>query len=225
MIVMETKNLSRTFKTKTQEVQALKSINITLEKGKLTILNGRSGSGKTTLINLLAAMDEPTDGEILLNNEDISKYSSKKKDELRKTKIGICFQSGGLLSTLTAKENVEFGLRVTNYPKEKREERALQCLELVGLSKRREQYPYELSGGEAQRVAIARTLASNPEIIFMDEPTSALDTTSALKIVKILKELVEKEKCTIVMTTHDPNMIEIADKVYTLRDGVIIHGK
>lgn len=222
MIIMETRGLCRTFKTKMQEVHALKNVNITLEKGKLTILKGRSGSGKTTLINLLSAIDEPTSGEILFNNEDISKFSSYKKDELRRSQIGVCFQSGGLLSTLTSKENVEFGLRIAKYPKNEIEKRALECLEIVGLSKRRDQYPYELSGGEAQRVAIARTLASNPKIIFMDEPTSALDTTSGLKIVKILKELVEKEDCTIVMTTHDPNMMEIADRVYTLSDGVIV---
>lgn len=222
MIIMETVGVCRTFKTKTQEVQALKDVNITLEEGKLTILKGRSGSGKTTLINLLAAIDEPTSGEVLFNKEDISKFSSFKKDELRKNKIGVCFQSGGLLSTLTAKENVEFGLRIANYPKSEIEKRAMECLDIVGLLKRKDQYPYELSGGEAQRVAIARTFARSPQIIFMDEPTSALDTTSGLKIVKILKELVEKENCTIVMTTHDPNMMEISDKVYTLSDGVIV---
>jgi len=169
-------------------------------------------------------MDKPTSGKIFLSNEDISRFSSYEKDELRRKKIGLCFQSGGLISTLTAQENIELGLRIADYPKKEREKRIKKCLDLVGLTKRSAQFPYELSGGEAQRIAIARTIASNPEIIFIDEPTSALDTTTSLKIVKVLKELVEKNKCTIVMTTHDPNMMDIADRVYELSDGVIING-
>ncbi|WBW95612.1 ABC transporter ATP-binding protein [Oceanirhabdus sp. W0125-5] len=223
-VVLRTQDLCKTFKLGSDEVHALKSVNIEIHEGQLTILKGRSGSGKTTLINLLAAMDDPTSGKIFLRNEDISKYSSYEKDKLRRKKIGLCFQSGGLISTLTAQENIELGLRIADYPKKTREQRIKECLDLVGLSKRSAQFPYELSGGEAQRIAIARTIACNPEIIFMDEPTSALDTTTALKIVKVLKELVEKNNSTIVMTTHDPNMIDIADRVYELSDGVIING-
>lgn len=222
-IIMKTVDLCRTFNTGFEEVHALKSINIEIEEAKLTILRGKSGSGKTTLINLLATMDDPTSGQIYLEDEEISKCSQEEKNNLRKSKIGVCFQSGALLSSLTAIENVEFALRVTKFPKNSRKSRAEEYLSLVGLQKRMHQYPYELSGGEAQRVAIARTLACNPKIIFMDEPTSALDSTTALKIVKILKELVYNENCTIVMTTHDPNMIEIADSVYTLSDGVVLN--
>jgi putative ABC transport system ATP-binding protein len=143
------------------------------------------------------------------------------RDELRRKNIGFVFQSGALLSNMSAYENVEFGLRIAGFDRKMRKSRAEECLKLVGLGKRMTHFPYELSGGEAQRVTIARAISHKPEIIFADEPTAALDTNMGLQVVKTFKELVQLEGLTVVMTTHDPNMMEIADYVYTLQDGEI----
>ena len=220
-IILYTENLTRKFKNGSNTVTALNNVSVQIEPGKLTMLRGRSGAGKTTLINLLGALDYPTEGKIFFQGEEISKWSERKRDKLRRKKIGFIFQSVALISTMTAYENVEFELRLAGYPADKRRARAKECLEIVGLGKRMHHRPIELSGGEQQRVAIARAISHKPQIIFADEPTAELDSIMGLQIIKLFKELVEKEQITIVMTTHDPSMIEVADKVYTLEDGVV----
>lgn len=219
--ILRTQSLSKQFRTGSEIINALKDINIEIQSGKLTILRGRSGSGKTTLMNLLGAIDRPTAGDIFLNDIDITKITDKERDKTRKKEIGFVFQSGGLISNMTAFENVEFALRIANYDSHTRKDRAQECLKLVGLSKRMQHLPQELSGGEQQRVAIARAMAHYPKIIFADEPTSALDTNMGLQVVRVFKEMVENSNITVVMTTHDPSMMEIADCVYTLKDGEI----
>lgn len=221
--IIKTEELSRQFKSGSEIIDALKGINISIMPNALTILRGRSGSGKTTLINLLGAMDMPTSGNILFLGEDVTKMPESKRDELRRTNIGFVFQSGALISNMTAYENVEFGLRISGYSSTERRKRAEECLALVGLTKRMTHFPSELSGGEQQRVAIARAVAHRPKVIFADEPTAALDTNMGLQVVKSFKDMVEKEGLTVIMTTHDPNMIEIADYVYTLQDGEIVN--
>lgn len=222
--VIVTENLNRLFNVGSQEIHVLKDINISVESGNLTILKGRSGSGKTTLMNLLGALDAPSSGKIYFDDTDITSMSEKEKDNLRRLKMGFVFQSVALISMMTAYENVEFGLRIAGYDPKLRKKRSEECLELVGLEKRMNHKPQELSGGEQQRVAIARALAHKPRIIFADEPTAELDTHMGLKIVTLFKKLVEKEGITILMTTHDPGMMEVADRVYTLEDGEIANG-
>ncbi|MBE6837736.1 MAG: ABC transporter ATP-binding protein [Ruminococcus sp.] len=222
-MILTTKNLCRDFKIGDGSVvHALKNINIEIEKGKLTILRGRSGSGKTTLINILGALDKPTDGTVDFNGQEITSLSERKRDELRRYQMAFVFQSVALISSMTAKENVEFGLRLAKFPYEKRSQRADEVLKKVGLDKRSHHRPGEMSGGEQQRVAIARAIAHQPAIVFADEPTAELDTTTSLHIVKLFKDLVKDYGMTIIMTTHDPSMIDIADKVYTLEDGEIV---
>ncbi len=203
-------------------VNALKNVNVQVEKGTLTILRGRSGSGKTTLINILGALDRPTSGSVVFQGEDITAMSEKKRDELRRFKMAFVFQSVALISSMTAYENVEFGLRLAKYPYDQRAQRAGEVLKNVGLEKRMFHRPGEMSGGEQQRVAIARAVAHEPDLVFADEPTAELDTATGLHVVKLFKELVAKHNMTIIMTTHDPSMIDIADKVYTLEDGEIV---
>lgn len=203
-------------------VHALKGIDINVAEGKLTILKGRSGSGKTTLINILGALDRPTSGEVIFDGQDITQLSDLKRDELRRYQMAFVFQSVALMSSMTAYENVDFGLRLAGFPIEKRVERVTKCLEEVGLAKRMHHRPGELSGGEQQRVAIARALAHEPKIIFADEPTAELDSGTSHHIVELFKTLVLDEHMTIVMTTHDVSLLEIADRVYTLEDGEII---
>lgn len=203
-------------------VTALKDVCVDIEEGQLTILRGRSGSGKTTLINILGALDKPTDGEVVFDGKDITKLSEKKRDDLRRHDMAFVFQSVALIASMTAYENVEFGLRLAGVPANEREQRAKEALTRVGLEKRMYHRPGEMSGGEQQRVAIARAIAHRPKIVFADEPTAELDTVTSLHVVKLFKELVAEKGMTIIMTTHDPSMMDIADKVYTLEDGEIV---
>lgn len=223
--IMRTEKLVRDFKSGSVTVHALKNVSIELEKGKLTILRGRSGSGKTTLINLLGALDRPDSGLIQFNNTNITNAGERVKNELRRKHMGFVFQSVALISMMSAYENVEFGLRIAGVSSKGRSERVKECLSLVGLAKRMDHRPHELSGGEQQRVAIARAIAHKPDIIFADEPTAELDTHMGLQVVKLFKNLVEMQGLTVVMTTHDPSMIEIADHVLTLEDGEITDAK
>ncbi len=219
--IIKTEKLVRDFRSGSMIVHALRSVSIEIEKGKLTILRGRSGSGKTTLINLLGALDKPDSGMVNFSGINITRSGERVKNELRRKHMGFVFQSVALISMMSAYENVEFGLRIAGVGAKGRSERAKQCLSLVGLAKRMDHRPHELSGGEQQRVAIARAIAHKPEVVFADEPTAELDTHMGLQVVKLFRNLVELEGLTVVMTTHDPSMIEIADHVLTLEDGEI----
>ena len=216
-------NIGRSFQSGKETVDALKNINISIEKEKLTVLKGRSGSGKTTLMNILGALDKPTSGKILFDDKDITKIPERGCDIFRRKKIGFIFQSVALISMMSAYENVEFGLRVAGFDAKTRKKRSEECLHLVGLGKRMHHRPSELSGGEQQRVAVARAMAHRPEIVFADEPTAELDTIMGLQIVKLFKELVVSEGITFLMTTHDPDMMDVADRIFTLEDGEIVN--
>ena len=217
--IIVTKDLIRTFKTMGGEVHACNRISIEVPEKQMTILRGRSGSGKTTLINMLGTLDRPTSGLISFDGQDITKMSDSQRDKLRRTKIGFVFQSVALMSNMTALENVEFGLRIAGYPVKNRLQRAKDCLAMVGLAKRMTHMPQEMSGGEQQRVAIARAIAHKPKVVFADEPTAALDTGMGLQVIKVFRDLADQGEATIVMTTHDPNLMDIAERVYTLQDG------
>lgn len=225
-IILSAHDVCRDFKIGDGSVvSALKHIDIEIEKGKLTILRGRSGSGKTTLINILGALDRPTKGVVDFGGRDITKLSDKKRDDIRRYEMAFVFQSVALMGGLTAFENVEFGLRLAKYPYAKRKARVTEVMTDVGLDKRMHHRPSEMSGGEQQRTAIARAIAHEPMIVFADEPTAELDTATALHIVKLFKDLVAQRGMTIIMTTHDPSMMDIADRVYTLEDGKIIDSR
>lgn len=225
-IILSAHDVCRDFKIGDGSVvSALKHIDIEIEKGKLTILRGRSGSGKTTLINILGALDRPTKGVVDFGGRDITKLSDKKRDDIRRYEMAFVFQSVALMGGLTAYENVEFGLRLAKYPYAKRKARVTEVMTDVGLDKRMHHRPSEMSGGEQQRTAIARAIAHEPMIVFADEPTAELDTATALHIVKLFKDLVAQRGMTIIMTTHDPSMMDIADRVYTLEDGEIIDSR
>lgn len=203
---------------------ALKGVDIQIPKGKLTILRGTSGSGKTTLMNILGVLDKPTEGTLLFDGQDVTGCEEEEHTLLRRKKIGFVFQSVALIPMMTAYENVEYSLRLAQYEGDF-EKRTTECLQMVGLGSRMHHMPEEMSGGEQQRVAIARAIAHKPSIIFADEPTAELDSVTGLKVVKILKKLVEEEKVTIVMTTHDVGLMDVGDVVYQLEDGEMIHGE
>lgn len=220
--IIDARNVCRDFQIGDgSTVHALKGINLQIEPNRLSVLRGRSGSGKTTLINILGALDRPTSGEVLFLDNDITKLEDKDRDKLRRVDMAFVFQSVALISTMTAFENVEFALRLTNLPYKERVERAKQSLVQVGLEKRMNHRPGEMSGGEQQRVAIARAISHSPKIIFADEPTAELDSPTAMAVMKLFQDIVHQNDITIVMTTHDTAMMEMADIVYTLEDGVI----
>jgi len=200
---------------------ALKGIDLHIPQGKLTLLKGRSGSGKTTLMNILGQLDDPTEGEIFFQGENVTDLSEAKKSRIRRNQIGFVFQSVALIPMMTAFENIEFILRMANYDGDKKA-RAEHCLKMVGLANRRDHLPQQLSGGEQQRVAIARAFAHQPKVLFADEPTAELDTDTGLQVMKIFKDLCAMEGITVVMTTHDVGLMEIADVSYELEDGEII---
>ena len=222
-IILEASNIKRAFPMGSEQFWALKGINLTVAENALTILKGRSGSGKTTLMNILGALDYPTAGDVFFDGETITKASELKRDKIRRESMGFVFQSVALVTMMTAYENVEFILRISGYPAKERKKRAEACLEQVGLGQRMHHLPPELSGGEQQRVAIARAIAHKPKVIFADEPTAELDTNTGLQVVKIFKDLIASEGISVVMCTHDPGLMDVAEKVYELADGEIIH--
>ena len=223
--MIQARNVRRCFRVSGNDFWALKGVDMDVPAGSLTILRGRSGSGKTTLMNILGALDAPTEGSVLFDGQDIVALDDHARTKLRRERIGFVFQSVALIPMMTALENVEYALRLARYKGDRRE-RALECLRLVGLSARQKHMPQELSGGEQQRVAIARAIAHRPRVIFADEPTGELDTVTGLQVVKIFKDLTAQEGVTIVMTTHDVGLMEIGDAVYELEGGeVVSHGE
>lgn len=219
--VIKAINISRKFGTGDAAVTAVKDVNLKVKQGEFLAITGRSGSGKTTLLNLLGGLDQPTHGQILLQNRDLSDMSDPEMVKLRRQNIGFIFQSFGLLPLLSAYENVELPLHIRGYSWRDRRTLAHETLELVGLSGRTSHRPYELSGGEQQRVAIARALAPNPQIVFADEPTGELDTATGISISNILKNISSERAVTVIVATHDPVISQISDRVIDIMDGEI----
>lgn len=221
-------NIKRYFKAGDgTTVHALDGVSMEIKKGTLAILKGRSGSGKTTLLNILSALDMPTEGSVQFLDKNLEQMTEKDREMLRRYEMGFVFQSIALIPTMTAYENVEFALRlaktnVINANTENTQDRVSELLERVGLSKRMDHMPDQLSGGEQQRVAIARAVAHHPKVVFADEPTGALDTAAGFEVIRLFRELIDDEGITIVMTTHDPNLMELGDEVFELSDGIVI---
>lgn len=199
----------------------LKGINMDIPDARLVMLCGRSGSGKTTLLNILCGLDLPTEGAIYYSGNNICELPELDRERKRRMEMGFVFQSVALIPSMSAYENVEFALRITD-DLEDAEKRVTQALTLVGLDGRMSHMPSQLSGGEQQRVAIARAIVHRPSIIYVDEPTGALDTKTGLTIVRLFKELIENMGLTVVMTTHDTGLMEMADVLYRIEDGVIL---
>jgi putative ABC transport system ATP-binding protein len=220
--IIEAIAVSRTYGKGSGAVHALRGAHMSIMNGRLVALRGRSGSGKTTLINLLGALDEPTEGKVFFKGKEISGMSEKRRSELRRSQIGLVFQSFGLVPFMSAYENVELSLRMSGVHRSDHRKLAEEALEHVGLKNRMKHRPYELSGGEQQRVAIARAIAHKPALVLADEPTAELDSRVGIQIMKVFKDLVKHEGFTIILTTHDPAIMEIMDQVYTLEDGIIV---
>ena len=218
-IVIETKNITKKYNEgEESELTVLRNITMKIHKGEFAAIIGPSGSGKTTLLDIVGCLLKPTEGKLWIEGHEIHRLSENKLARIRRDKIGFVFQQYNLITSGTALDNVELPMRIAGVKKKHAREKARELLELVGLGHRLKHKPGQLSGGEQQRVAIARSLANDPEIILADEPTGNLDTKTGAVIMKILKKLNEEKHYTVVVITHDPRIAKYADTFISLRD-------
>ncbi len=218
-VVIECSNIFKTYDDGDIKVEVLKGLDFQVRTGEFVAIVGASGSGKTTLINLLALLDQPTDGEIKIDGQSLYGLNDKELSLLRRNKIGIVFQGFYLLDIMNARENVEVPMIFADLPKEERIQRALDLLDMVGMRDSAEQYPNEMSGGQMQRIALARALANEPVILLADEPTGNLDTATGVEITRLFQELAHNHQKAMVVATHDPEVASAADRILVLRYG------
>jgi putative ABC transport system ATP-binding protein len=220
--VVEARDVVKTYHRGGAAVEALKGLTLTIPRRRMTLLKGRSGSGKTTMLNLIAGLDRPTSGSIRFEGREIVGLADAELTRMRREHIGLVFQTFALLPTYSAYENVDLVLRIAGVPLRQRDRRVREVLSLVGLAKRMNHRPFELSGGEQQRVSIARALATHPDLILADEPTGELDSATGLGIVRLFRRLMEEEGVTVCITTHDAAVMALADITYEIVDGRIV---
>lgn len=213
---VEFKNVSKTYHMGEVNIEALKNVNFTIDKGEFCVVVGASGAGKTTILNILGGMDGLTEGKVLLDGEEISAYRKKKLTTYRRYDIGFVFQFYNLVQNLTALENVELAAQICKDPLD-----AMTVLEMVGLKERAGNFPAQLSGGEQQRVAIARALAKNPKLLLCDEPTGALDYHTGKAVLKLLQDACRKNNMTVVVITHNQALTAMADRIITVKSGTV----
>ena len=217
-VILKLNNVSKSFLLRSGErLEVIDDMSLSFPLGQLVIIKGRSGSGKTTLLNIMGALDNDYSGEVIFDGRNLNTLKEEEREKIRRCEMGFVFQSVALIPIMTAYENVDFALRTVGMTDD-REDKIKEALELVGLSERATHYPFQLSGGEQQRVAIARAIAKKPKIIFADEPTGALDTMTGLVVVKLFKELAYRYGITVVMTTHDEGLMDMADILINLEE-------
>ena len=217
MSLYSLKNVTKIYGRDEAMVKALDGVNLDIPAGKFIVILGPSGSGKSTLLNIIGGMDTPSSGQVLFNGEDIGKYNARQLTNYRKKQVGFVFQSYNLLADLTARENVEFSTEIAKLPRDG----ATHALELVGLSERLDHYPSEMSGGEQQRVSIARGVAKKPAVLLCDEPTGALDYRTGVRVLEVLHNVHEDGKTSVIVITHNQDIARIADLVIYMKNGKI----
>ena len=216
MAFIDVKNLSKIYQMGEVKIKAIENVSFSIDEGELVVILGPSGAGKTTILNILGGMDSPTSGKIIVDETDISKYNRKELTKYRRYDIGFVFQFYNLVGNLTALENVELANQICKNPRDSKE-----TLKSVGLGDRTDHFPAQLSGGEQQRVSIARALAKNPKILLCDEPTGALDSKTGKMIIELLQDTCHQTKTTTIIITHNAIIAEIADKVIRVKNGTI----
>lgn len=220
--VIQVKNLYKIFRVGNTKVRALNGVDLTIYRGEFCAIVGTSGSGKSTMLNMLAGLEKPTKGEIIIAGEHLERMKENQLVRFRREKVGFIFQSFNLLGTMNAIENVALPLTFRGMEKKKREKKASEMLDLVGLSKHKTHRPNEMSGGQQQRVGVARALVLNPEIIFADEPTGNLDSNTSAEVMKLMRKVVQEQNQTLVMVTHDNHLAGFADRIFHIIDGKIV---
>ena len=222
MSLFEVKNLKKTYQIGDVKTDALRGVNLTVDKGEFTAIAGPSGSGKSTLLHLMGDLDKPTSGEIYLNGERVDHLSKKEGAAMRLDKLGFVFQAYNLIPVLTALENAAFVLELQGVGKKEREARALESLKALGIEQYADRRPNQLSGGQQQRVAVARAFAAQPDIILADEPTANLDSKSGGDLIELMKRLNEEQGVTFVFSTHDPRLLDHVKRIVNLEDGQVV---
>jgi len=222
MNIIEIKGITKIYDIKTMPFQALNGIDLTFSQGEFVAIVGPSGSGKTTLLNMIGGLDNPTNGVVIIDGVNITQLSEWKKTDFRMKNIGFVFQSYNLIPVLTAKENIEFIMQLQGTNKEAIENRALEMLDAVGLNNKTNSRPNKLSGGEQQRVAVARALASKPKFILADEPTANLDSKSTENLLDIMEKMNKEENITFIFSTHDARVMKKARRIITIEDGKVM---
>ena len=220
--LVSVRQASRRFTLGTETIHALRTIDLDLFAREIVLIEGKSGSGKTTLLNLMGGLDSPTDGDVMFRGQNLASFSRRKLADWRRSKIGFVFQSFALIEGLTAFENVDTAARIGGLKPSSAQKRSYEMLGRVGLSERASHRIAELSGGEQQRVALARGLVCNREIVFADEPTGELDHATSRWVLDFLREIVDERETTICLTSHDPAVVRFADRVYRLEDGSVV---
>ena len=215
-------NITKIYNEKVDDTKALDDVSLKIEDGEFVAVMGASGSGKSTLLKIIGCMDTPTAGKYFLDNTEVTVASRSQVHKLRKEKIGYVFQHFALMDYYTAYENIELPLLAANVKRKERKRIILKQMEHLGILSERNKLPGKMSGGQQQRVAIARAVVHRPKVVFADEPTGALDTASGFEVMRLFRELIDDEDITIVMTTHDPNLMELGDEVFELSDGIVI---
>lgn len=218
---LEVSDVKRTFGSGATTVHALRGVSLTAEPGEVVAVRGRSGSGKTSLLNIIGGLDRPDSGTVHIDGVEVTALGDEEVLALRRTSIAYVFQSFGLVPILTAHENVEIPLRLRSVDTAEREERVAEALEHVGLTKHALQRPGQLSGGQQQRVALARALASRPGLLLADEPTGQLDSETSREIMELVVRLAKEARMTTIVTTHDPVLLSLADRVLEIADGAV----
>ena len=221
MKILTLNNVYKIYEETEVKVHAVNGIDLEIEKGEFSAIVGPSGSGKTTLLNMIGGLDQPTEGEIIVNSTNIGELKPSKLIDFRMYNIGFVFQAYNLIPVLTAKENVEFIMHLQGRPKKEREARAKELLEAVGLGDRMDSRPSKMSGGQQQRVAVARALASKPKFVLADEPTANLDSKSTENLLDIMEKLNQEEQMTFIFSTHDSRVVKKAHRVITIEDGKV----
>lgn len=222
MKILELKNLVKIYNDSEIQVKAVNGIDLTFERGEFAAIVGPSGSGKTTLLNLIGGLDTPTAGEIMVDGTDISSLSPSRLIDFRLHNIGFVFQAYNLIPVLTARENVEFIMELQGRPRGERRQRAVGLLAAVGLEERADSRPSKMSGGQQQRIAVARALASRPKFVLADEPTANLDSKSTATLLDIMEKLNREENMTFIFSTHDQRVMNKARRVITIEDGKVV---
>lgn len=219
---IQVKNLYKIFRVGNEKVRALNGVDLTIYKGEFCAIVGTSGSGKSTMLNMLAGLEKPTKGEVIVSGEHLEKMNENQLVKFRREHVGFIFQSFNLLGTMNAIENVALPLTFRGVDKKIREAKAVEMLKLVGLSKHMKHRPNEMSGGQQQRVGVARALVLDPEIIFADEPTGNLDSKTSAEVLGLMRKVVTEKNQTMVMVTHDNHLAGFADRIFHIIDGKIV---
>ena len=220
--VIQVKNLYKIYRVGENKVRALNGVDLTIYRGEFCSIVGTSGSGKSTMLNMLAGLEKPTKGEIVIAGQHLEKMNENQLVKFRREHVGFIFQSFNLLGTMDAVENVALPLMFRGIPKKERMAKADKMLDLVGLSKHKDHRPNEMSGGQQQRVGVARALVLDPEIIFADEPTGNLDSHTSAEVLGLMRKVVQEKNQTMVMVTHDNHLAGFADRIFHIIDGKIV---